>query len=51
MDAVADITAVCLLMNKIAPDQVIVSPVHVEAVMCIALTAFCRFRLRPLLTF
>ena len=29
MDAVADITAVCLLMNKIAPDQVIVSPVHV----------------------
>ena len=23
------ITAVCLLMNKIAPDQVIVSPVHV----------------------
>ena len=29
MDAIADITAVCLLMNKIAPDQVIVSPVHV----------------------
>lgn len=29
MDAVADITAVCMLMNKIAPDQVIVSPVHV----------------------
>ena len=29
MDAVADITAVCLLMNMIAPDQVIVSPVHV----------------------
>ncbi|RHV65158.1 nickel pincer cofactor biosynthesis protein LarC [Clostridium sp. OM02-18AC] len=29
MDAIADITAVCLLMNRIAPDQVIVSPVHV----------------------
>ena len=29
MDAVADITAVCLLMNRIAPDEVVVSPVHV----------------------
>lgn len=29
MDAIADITAVCLMMNKLAPDQVIVSPVHV----------------------
>lgn len=29
MDAIADITAVCMLMNKIAPDQVVVSPVHV----------------------
>ncbi len=29
LDAVADITAVCLLMNEIAPDKVIVSPVHV----------------------
>lgn len=29
MDAIADITAVCLLMHRIAPDQVIVSPVHV----------------------
>ena len=29
MDAIADITAACLLMNRIAPDQVIVSPVHV----------------------
>ncbi len=29
MDAIADITAVCLLMHKIAPDQVIVSSVHV----------------------
>ena len=28
-DAVADITAVCLLMNRLAPDQVVVSPVHV----------------------
>jgi len=29
MDAIVDITAVCLLMNEIAPDEVIVSPVHV----------------------
>ncbi len=29
MDAVADITAVCLLMHEIAPDEVIASPVHV----------------------
>lgn len=29
MDAVADITAVCVLMDQIAPDQVIVSSVHV----------------------
>ena len=29
MDAVADITAVCLLMHRIAPEQVIASPVHV----------------------
>lgn len=29
MDAVADITAVCYLMNEIAPDEVIVSPIHV----------------------
>ncbi len=29
MDAVADITAVCMLMERIAPDQVLVSPVHV----------------------
>lgn len=36
MDAIADITAVCILMNKIAPDQVIVSPVNVGSgqVMC-----------------
>ncbi len=29
MDAVADVTAVCMLMEKIAPDAVIASPVHV----------------------
>ncbi|MBR3058870.1 MAG: nickel pincer cofactor biosynthesis protein LarC [Clostridiales bacterium] len=29
MDAVADITAVCLLMNAIKPDEVVVSPIHV----------------------
>ncbi|MCF0120312.1 MAG: nickel pincer cofactor biosynthesis protein LarC [Oscillospiraceae bacterium] len=29
MDAVADITAVCLLMDRLAPDEVIASPVHV----------------------
>lgn len=29
MDAVADITAVCLLMEHLNPDKVIVSPVHV----------------------
>lgn len=29
MDAVADVTAVCLLMEKIAPDRVVASPVHV----------------------
>lgn len=29
MDAIADITAVCLLMNELAPQQVVVSPVHV----------------------
>ena len=29
MDAIADITAVCLLMEKLAPDRVVVSPVHV----------------------
>ncbi|MCH5193855.1 MAG: nickel pincer cofactor biosynthesis protein LarC [Oscillospiraceae bacterium] len=29
MDAVADVTAVCLLMEELAPDEVIASPVHV----------------------
>ena len=29
LDAVADITAVCMLMEQIAPDEVIISPVHV----------------------
>jgi len=29
MDAIADITAVCMLMDRLAVDEVIVSPVHV----------------------
>ena len=29
LDAVADVTAVCMLMKEIAPDEVVVSPVHV----------------------
>lgn len=29
MDAIADIVAVCLLMNRISPDRVVVSPIHV----------------------
>lgn len=29
MDAVADVTAVCMLMERLAPEQVIASPVHV----------------------
>lgn len=29
MDAIADIAAVCLLMDRLSPDEVIVSPVHV----------------------
>lgn len=29
MDAVADITAVCMLMDLLSPEQVVVSPVHV----------------------
>lgn len=29
MDAVADITAVCMLMDMISPDEVVISPVHV----------------------
>ena len=29
MDAVADITAVCLLMHTLSPDEVVASPVHV----------------------
>lgn len=29
MDAIADITAVCMLMEELAPDRVVVSPVHV----------------------
>ena len=29
MDAVADVAAVCLLMERLAPEQIIVSPIHV----------------------
>ena len=29
MDAIADVTAVCMLMDELSPDEVIVSPVHV----------------------
>ncbi len=29
MDAIADITAVCILMEELSPDEVIVSPIHV----------------------
>lgn len=29
LDAVADITAVCLLMNALSPDEIVVSPIHV----------------------
>ena len=29
MDAVADVTAMCLLMNELAPDEVVASPIHV----------------------
>ena len=29
LDAVADVTAVCLLMDRLAPDEVVVSPIHV----------------------
>lgn len=33
MDAIADIAAVCLLMHKLKPDQVIATPVHVGSGM------------------
>ena len=29
MDAIADIAAVCLLINRVSPDRVVVSPIHV----------------------
>jgi uncharacterized protein (DUF111 family) len=29
MDAIADVTAVCLLMHRLSPERVIASPVHV----------------------
>ncbi len=31
MDAIADVTAVCLLLHKLHPEQIIASPVHVGA--------------------
>lgn len=36
LDAVADVTAVCLLMHELAPEEVVASPVHVGSgfVMC-----------------
>ena len=43
MDAVADITAVCLLMREIRPDQVIVSPSPWEAAPSGAPTEFSPF--------
>ena len=29
MDAIADVTAVCLLLHRLAPDKIVASPVHV----------------------
>lgn len=29
MDAIADIAAVCMLINKLAPDEILASPIHV----------------------
>lgn len=29
MDAIADVTAVCMMMDEISPDEVVVSPIHV----------------------
>lgn len=29
LDAIADVTAVCMLMDRLSPDQVLVSPIHV----------------------
>ncbi len=29
MDAIADVTAVCLAMEKLSPDKIVVSPIHV----------------------
>ena len=47
MDAVADVTAVCLLMEELAADQVIASPVHVAAARSAAPTESCRYPPRP----
>ena len=48
MDAIADITAVCLLMHHIAPDQVIVSPVHVGKRSCALRPRYSSGSARPL---
>ena len=44
MDAIVDITAVCLLMNEIAPDEVIVSVHGKRKVWCAH--GVCRYRPR-----
>ena len=36
MDAVTDVTAVCLLLEKLAPEQILVSPIHVHMVSCLS---------------
>ena len=38
MDAVADITAVCLLTDRLAPDEIIASPVHVGSAAAFMIT-------------
>ena len=48
LDAVADITAVCLLVEMLAPERITASPVCVGFGSVNARTAFCPFpRLRP----
>ena len=42
MDAVADVTAVCLLMHEIAPDETVVSPFTSAAELSAARTGSCR---------
>ena len=40
MDALADVSAVCLLLHKLAPEQIVASPWAADR--CAAPTAFCR---------